>query len=154
MTGLRRPFGLLLGVCYLWVIVSQLVMLCPCQGHSKTARTGESPIEAANCCSSETYPTCCETQEVESPGATSEVELPDECCPPQLNCHNCPFCLSSVLAVPANDKASSIDPTFKATAIDFCRIEIAVYSDYSSAVDHPPDRIRIAPHISTTVLRC
>jgi hypothetical protein len=150
MTGLRRPFGIIISVCYLSALVAQWAMGCPCQGHNKPV---EPPVKTCQRCPAETQSPCCQAEGQACAEAVSDSKPSEGCCESKAGCHRCPRCLTWDAVSPVTDRPGT-SLVVVATAAPVSWVGVFISSDYSLVVDHPPDRAGLARHISTSVLRC
>ena len=144
----KRKFSMFLGTCYLWVIFSQFFLNCPCVGKEKNSE----PTEISSCCPSDSTPSCCESEEQIPSGKTSDESGLGECCQSESVCSHCPHCLAQNLVVPA-DNSPRIILSYPITSVAINQDDLSFSADSSPVVDRPPDRLPLAIHISTTVLR-
>jgi hypothetical protein len=150
MASLIKSFGVLMSALYLWALLAQWAMACPCQGHNKPA---EPPVETCHRCLAETKSPCCQTQTADCSVVVVDDKPSGKCCESKSGCHHCPRCLTWDAVSPISDKLSAT-PTMFTAAAQVSWVGVFMSSDYSLLVDRPPDRLRLAPHISTSVLRC
>jgi len=153
MARLRSQFAVLLSICYLWALSFPLAAECPCRGERSVASESADSAEAPDCCSPDEAPACCSMKPVAPDRADSAPASPAGCCAVAADCTDCPVCLTSGLAMLANESPRGfLLPETAASGT----LLVAGYgaAERPSPIDRPPRHAVFPVHISTTVLRC
>jgi len=153
MTGIRRYFGFLLCICYVWSLVMLSFQVCTCQDKFAGIDIAAETASSSSCCQSEMPSACCPSMEPEAVPSESETGQLPACCFSGEQCDYCTLCHSAKQYLPAHLQIQT-EPELELTSFDCKSIDPYIVPNVSATIYHPPKRTTLAPHISTTVLLC
>ena len=151
MNTVRSRLGLLLGVCYLWVLLFPLIAVCPC--HGIPAFESETEVdESVSCLFKESAP-CCSRESTNQDRAAGEHDSPDSRCSGTADCFDCPACLSQNIVWVTSETMREVAVSDVSVSTPGGIAELVLH-DRTVLPERPPLRSKLPVHISTTVLRC
>lgn len=155
MTGFRKHVCLTLCLLYLGSLLIPAFLPCPCHADRPVNQPVNQPQKEADCCRAKAVTACCDAAEsavAVAPSTPSDKNV-SECCSSGGQCMHCAQCYSANQYLPVHEQVNA-NPELNPAFIDSLSPLISVDNDAMGAIDHPPDRARIAAHIASTVLLC
>lgn len=153
MTGIKKHFCLALCVIYIGSLLLPSFLACPCHASGSEARQPGPSDKPTGHCPEAATEGCCATAAPEIALSKIPDENKSDCCVSGGQCLHCTQCYSANQYLPVHEQIS-VNPDLNPAFIDDTLVRVTNSPVVSAVIDHPPDRIRLALHISTTVLLC
>lgn len=153
MSSLRIQICLITCVLYFGALILPSFLACPCRAKAPVNAADIYIEDVTGCCQAPTAQTCCQANtSAPDEKAVFEGDIP-ECCIFGMQCLSCTQCSTAKPYLPVHERVT-VNPEFTPGFIDFNSETIQSYPFVPVVLDRPPDRVHLAPHISTTVLLC